>query len=115
MRKINIFRKIINLLRLIANHQKVKFYLVGLLVVFTSSVEVLSVYLVIPTYKSLIEKVPISETIPIFLQIFKLSFNSMIQEQLFVLFIFAITFTFANFLKGLIIWQSAMQTADISV
>jgi len=115
MRNINTLRKIISLLRLTPDKKKIRLYLLGLLVAFTSAVEVFSVYLIIPTYKSLIEKIPLSETIPIFTNIFKLSFSSIIQEQLFILFIFTFIFIITNFLKALIIWESGMRTADICV
>ena len=109
------YGKIFALLRITPFEQKVKFYILGLVVIFSSAIEALSVYLIIPTYNVLIEKTPLAQASPIFSSILNLSFESLEEEQLFVLSVFAIVFTLANVLKGLISWQSAIQTANASV
>ena len=106
MKKFSTFRKIFYLLRLAPQGKQIKFFLLLALIIFSSLVEVFSVYLIIPTYKSLIDNIPISETLPFLSRVFKISFNYPMQEQLLVLFVFAIVFTSANLLKALVMWQN---------
>ena len=115
MKTFSTLRKIFSLLRLAPQKKQIKFFLLLALIIFSSVVEVFSVYLIIPTYKSLIDNVPISETLPFLSRVFKISFNYSMQEQLLVLFVFAIVFTSANLLKALVMYQNEIQSADISV
>ncbi len=115
MRGLEIFKQIISLLRLTPYKQKIKFYILGLLIIFASAIESLSVFLIIPVYSTLTTQTPLSETLPVFGSLFNLPFKSILQEQLFALAVFAIIFTIANILKGVISWQACIQTANASV
>lgn len=109
------FRKIISLLRITPIEQKIKFYILGIVVIFSSAIESLSVYLIVPTYNVLVDNIPLSKSAPILSSIFNLSFNSIKQDQFFSLTIFAAVFTLANILKGLISWQAAIQSSNACV
>jgi len=115
MKGLEVLRKTIYLCRLTPDKQKFKFYILGIIIFLTSAVEALSVYLIIPTYKVLIENIPLSKSLPILGSLIENSFNSILQEQLFALTLFAIIFVIGNVLKGLILWQSAMQTANTGI
>ena len=115
MKGFAIYKKIISLLRITPTEQKIKFYILGLIVILTSAIESLSVYLIIPTYSTLVDGTRLSKTLPLFGSILDIPFNSIVQEQLFALAVFAFIFTLANILKGIISWQACIQTSNASV
>ena len=113
MKEINIFKKIQKILELTKSTHKNRLFIIFLIVIFSSTLEVFSVYLVIPLYKVVIEKNSINETIPWLNSIFKLSFDNFKQEQFVLLSFFAIIFLLSNVSKMFLLWQAGKQTGKI--
>ena len=64
MFEIKTLKKLISLIRLIPYKSKVNLITLSLIVIATSVVEVLSVYLIIPFYKILVESKSLEEIFP---------------------------------------------------
>ena len=76
-------KKLINLLRIIPYKNKVDLLVLSIIIIATSLLEVLSVYLIV-LYKIIVEK-PIEELFPFFVKVFNISMSSARQEQLYTL------------------------------
>lgn len=113
MSNISTFKQIIKILSFASIREKYNLFFLSLFVFFTSCSEVLSVYLIIPVYKTLIDKQRLSESLPWLSRNFKIYFTSPEKEQFFALFIFALIFIFSNFLRTYVTWHTGKQTGII--
>lgn len=113
MKKISTIGQILKMLSLISSKEKYGLIFLCLIIFFTSCSELLSVYLVVPVYKILIENQSLSETTPWLINNFNISFNSTQKEQFFALALFAVIFILSNSLRTLVFWQVGKQTARI--
>jgi hypothetical protein len=113
MSNISTYRQIIKILSFASLKEKYNLVFLSLFVFFTSCTEVLSVYLIIPVYKTLIDKQSLTESLPWLNKNFKIYFTSTEKEQFFALTIFALIFIFSNSLRTFVTWQAGKQTGAI--
>ena len=113
MIEIKTLRKLINLMRLIPYQNKVNLIFLSVLIVATSAIEVLSVYLIVPFYKILVDNKSIEELFPFITRIFNLSFSSLKEEQLITITTFAFFFILANSLRTFTLWRTDLLSGKI--
>ena len=113
MFEIKTLKKLINLIRLIPNKSKVNLVILSFIVIATSVIEVLSIYLIVPFYKVLVEGRSLEEIFPLILRILKITITSARQEQLITITSFAIFFVLANILRTLTLWRTDITSAKI--
>jgi len=106
-------KKIFKILKFASARQKKNLILLTLFSIFVSIFEVFSVYIVIPIYSIIVDKVPINEIIPWINSIFKISFKSQTQEQIYAILFFTIIFIISNILKTITTWQGNKQTGAL--
>ena len=113
MQNISTINQIKRILDFTTLKDKYNLIFLALFVFFTSCTEVLSVYLIIPSYKILIDKESLANAIPWLSKNLSISFNSPQKEQFFALCLFAIIFIFSNSLRTFVTWQAGKQTGVI--
>ena len=88
MQNISTINQIKRILDFTTRKDKYNLIFLALFVFFTSCTEVLSVYLIIPSYKILIDKESLANAIPWLSKNLSISFNSPQKEQFFALCLF---------------------------
>ena len=112
MKKISSLRQILRIIDLTSIKDKYNLAFLTIFVFFTSCFEVLSVSLIVPTYKILIDKQTLAEAIPLKKDL-NISFNSYRKEEFFALTLFALVFVLSNSLKTYVNWKAGKLTASI--
>lgn len=113
MLELKTFKRLLFLIRLIPQKYKVDLFFLSLSIIATSIIEVISVYLVVPFYKILVDNKSIEEIFPFIVRILNLSFNSFKQEQFITITSFAIFFIFANILRTFTRWNTDITSARV--
>ena len=112
MKKLSSFSQILRILDQSSIKDKASLAFLTIFVFFTSCFEVLSVSLIVPTYKILIDKQSLAESIPLKKDL-NISFNSYRKEEFFALTLFALVFVLSNSLKTYVNWKAGRLTATI--
>ena len=73
----------------------------------------ISVYLIVPLYKIIVDSKTIEELFPLIAKSIQFSFSSARQEQLFTITTFAIFFVLANILRIIALWRTDLTSGKI--
>ncbi len=110
---LSIFKQIVRILELATNKQKINLLFLLSFVVLCSSIEVFSVYLVVPVYSILIQGNSINEVLPWIESTLNISLANPQVDKFLALFCFAITFIISNSLKAIVIWHAGRITGAV--
>ena len=113
MFEIKTLKKLINLIRLIPNKSKINLVILSFVVITASVIEVLSVYLIVPFYKVIVEGKSLEEIFPFILRILNITISSVKQEQLITITSFAIFLCSCKYFRTLALWRTDITSAKI--